>query len=87
MLKDPLLTWIGPFPYDIAAPFGITPDASRQMVKEGLSQLLAQLGPQVHQQAASLLQVAQRLELDFFLYHTPDEVLCARFTSQATPEL
>lgn len=70
MLKDPLLRWSGPFPYDALAPAGITPDSTTREILDASFDLMVQgrMTPEVRQAWDELRRVPQRLVIDFFLY-------------------
>ncbi len=70
MLKDPLTRWQGPFPYDLLAPVGITPQSSLKEVMDASYDLMAQglMTPDVRAAWDKLRHTSERLVVDFFLY-------------------
>jgi hypothetical protein len=78
MLKDPLTTWDGLFPYDALAPAGITPDSSMKEIMDASFDLMAQglMTPEIRAAWDELRIKQKRLLVDFFLYPISlDEVL------------
>ena len=82
MLKDPLLRWTGPFPYDALAPAGITPGSSQREILDASFVLMEKglMTPEVRQAWDELRRVPRRLVVDFFLdpIDLPREIARAR---------
>lgn len=78
MLKDPLTTWNGLFPYDALAPIGVTPASSMRDIMDASFDLMAQglMTPEVRQAWDELRFTQRRLLVDFFLYQVdlPTEI-------------
>jgi hypothetical protein len=72
MFKDPTTHWPDGFPYDLLAPAGITPDSSmKEIMNAGWSLMpLGGMTPEVRQAWDTLRDPAQRLMVDFFMYHS-----------------
>ena len=70
MLKDPLTQCDGPFPYDVLAAAGITPESSMKEVMEASFDLMSQgmMTPEVRRAWDELRLTPRRLFVDFFLY-------------------
>jgi len=73
-MKDPLFQWDGPFPYDVLATVGVTPDSTMQQVNDASFDLMAQgMTPKVRAAWDELRLVRRRLVVDFFLYRLDEE--------------
>lgn len=72
MIKDPQTYWPDGFPYDVLAPAGITPDSSLKQIRDAPFDLMEQgsMTPEVRKAWDTLRHPAQRLMVDFFLYHS-----------------
>ena len=70
-MKDPLLRWDGPFPYEALANVGITPTSTMQQINNAGFDLIAQ-GMSQEERAAwdELRLIRKRLSVDFFLYQS-----------------
>jgi hypothetical protein len=90
MVKDPLLRWDGPFPYDALAPVGVTPVTSQAEVRNASFELLAQglMSPETNRAWEELRLVQRRVFVDFLLYDVDldAEVAAAQLAPAAQPE-
>ena len=76
MIKDPLTSWPGAFPYDVLARVGVTPaspmtkvqDASFALMQKGLMNQTARNAWE------ELRFVARRLAVDFFMVEEPAKI-------------
>jgi hypothetical protein len=70
MLRDPLIKWNGPFPYDVLAIASITPESDMKAVREASYDLMSQglMTAEARQAWDELRLVPRRLFVDFFLY-------------------
>jgi hypothetical protein len=70
MLKDPTTAWDGPFPYDVLAVVGVTPQLPHAGVLDVSFELLAQglMTPETRKAWEELRLPQRRLLVDFFLY-------------------
>jgi hypothetical protein len=83
MIKDPFTAWDGPFPYDILAPAGATPELSHSAIQDDVAfALLTQglMNPRTQQAWRELRTIHRRLVADFMLYDVDpaDDIDAAR---------
>lgn len=69
-MKDPLTEWDGPFPYDVFADIGISPDSPHKDVQDASFALLREnrLTPEARVAWDELRHIDRRLFVDLFLY-------------------
>lgn len=74
-VKDPDFRWPSPFPYDVLAPFGLTPESSAQQILDASFDLMAShaLTPAVRAAWDAVRNPENRLLLDLFFYHVDFE--------------
>ncbi|MGH4023066.1 MAG: hypothetical protein ACRDRV_00605 [Pseudonocardiaceae bacterium] len=83
MIKDPLTIWETPFPYDVLAPAGVTPEFSHSAIKNDVAfELMTQGLMDARTQRAwdELHSIPQRLLVDLMLYQVDpaDDIDAAR---------
>jgi hypothetical protein len=80
VIKDPWTVWSGPFPYDVLAPAGVTPNTSHRRMQE------IPLTPETRQALEELRSVRRRLLVDLVLYPVDAEAELAHVERElATP--
>jgi hypothetical protein len=84
MVKDPLTTWDGLFPYDALASVGITPASSMKEILDASFDLMAQglMTSEVRQAWDQLRFPEKRLFVDFFLYQVDLPAEIARISEE-----
>ncbi len=68
-MRDPLFKWDGPFPYDVLAKVGITPNSTMQQINDaGFDLMSKEMRLEERTAWDELRLVKRRLVVDFFLY-------------------
>lgn len=69
-MKDPLTEWDGPFPYDVFADVGISPQSSHKDVQDAPFALLREnrFTPEARVAWDELRRIDRRLFVDLFIY-------------------
>ncbi|MQY12592.1 hypothetical protein SRB5_27280 [Streptomyces sp. RB5] len=70
MIKDPGLQWPSPFPYDVLAPAGVTPDTTHEEMQDVSFALMEHglMGTETQTAWHELRSVEQRLLIDLVLF-------------------
>lgn len=88
MIKDPDTTWDGPFPYDVLAEAGITPDSTQREVADEAPFTLMTSGlltPRAQRALDELRDPQRRLVADFLLYDIDVAAGIERLASRLGP--
>ncbi|MDJ1137447.1 hypothetical protein [Streptomyces iconiensis] len=86
MFKDPRTTWDGPYPYDVLAPAGVTPETTHADMQDVSFELMTRrmMTPETQTAWNELRTVPRRLRADLVLYdvdpaaETPGELEATR---------
>jgi hypothetical protein len=89
VIQDPLTVWDGPYPYDVLAPVGVTPELTHKEMQDVSFALMrgGLMGPRTHQAWDELRTLRRRLLIDLLLYDVgpAEEIAPAREPVEEEP--
>lgn len=90
MIMDPLTVWNGPFPYEVLAPAGVTPEFTHAEMDAVSSTLMTRgllRDPKTHKAWHELHNIQRRLLADFLLYDVDAAAEIAQARARIAEEL